>query len=95
MKMTNDIPDLKPYPEQVPDKENPQMDGPLETMKDIGTLKIPETMDSTTHFYRSLDIQKEHSVSPPNQKSTKYEHIIPQLIAVETKSEIKGVMLLS
>lgn len=34
-----------------------------------------------------------HTVLPPKTKSTKYEHIIPQLIAVEENPEIKGLLL--
>jgi len=91
MKMTNDLPDLTPYPEQIPDSENPQMNAQLETMKDIGTLKIPDTIDHI-HFLSIIGHIEGHSVSPPNQKSTKYEHIIPQLIAVERNPEIKGML---
>ena len=34
-----------------------------------------------------------HTVLPPENKTTKYEHIIPQLIAVEENPEIKGLLL--
>jgi ATP-dependent protease ClpP protease subunit len=33
-----------------------------------------------------------HMVSPPNTKSTKYENIIPQLVAIEENPNIKGLL---
>lgn len=35
-----------------------------------------------------------HMVLPPQNKTTKYEHIIPQLIAIEESKDIKGVVLI-
>lgn len=34
-----------------------------------------------------------HSVSNPQTKATKYEHIIPQLIAIEQNQNVKGVLI--
>lgn len=34
-----------------------------------------------------------HEVLPPQTKSTKYEHVIPQLISIEENSSIKGVLI--
>ena len=35
-----------------------------------------------------------HDVLPNTSKSTKYEHILPQLAAIEDNKEIEGVLLL-
>lgn len=35
-----------------------------------------------------------HTVLPPENKSTKYEHIIPQLVAVEESPEIEGLLII-
>lgn len=35
-----------------------------------------------------------HMVLPPQNKTTKYEHIIPQLIAIEESKTVKGVILI-
>lgn len=35
-----------------------------------------------------------HMVLPPQNKTTKYEHVLPQLIAVEENPEIDGLMVL-
>jgi len=35
-----------------------------------------------------------HLVLPPQNKTTKYEHIIPQLVAIEQAPEIEGLLLI-
>lgn len=35
-----------------------------------------------------------HDILPPAHKTTKYEHLIPQLIAVDQSTEIEGLLLL-
>jgi len=35
-----------------------------------------------------------HNVLPPQTKSTKYEHLIPQLINFENDDEVKGVLII-
>lgn len=35
-----------------------------------------------------------HQVLPPQNKTTKYEHILPQLLAIEQSEEIKGLIIL-
>jgi len=35
-----------------------------------------------------------HMILPPQNKTTKYEHIMPQLVAIEQNSDIEGLLLL-
>ena len=35
-----------------------------------------------------------HMILPQNNKTTKYEHLIPQLIAIEQDPEVKGVLII-
>ena len=35
-----------------------------------------------------------HSLAPQNQKTTKYEHVIPQLISIEEDPEIEGLLVI-
>ncbi len=35
-----------------------------------------------------------HVILPPQNKTTKYEHIIPQLVAIEENEEIEGLLLI-
>ncbi|HPW00715.1 MAG TPA: ATP-dependent Clp protease proteolytic subunit, partial [Oscillospiraceae bacterium] len=35
-----------------------------------------------------------HYILPPQNKSTKYEHVIPQLVAIEQDPDIKGLLII-
>ena len=35
-----------------------------------------------------------HSIAPQNQKTTKYEHVIPQLISIQEDPEIEGLLVI-
>ena len=35
-----------------------------------------------------------HTVLPPQSKTTKYEHVIPQLVDIETDESVKGVLII-
>ncbi len=35
-----------------------------------------------------------HNVLPPQNKTTKYEHVIPQLVAIEEEPEIEGLLMI-
>ncbi len=35
-----------------------------------------------------------HNILPPQNKTTKYEHVIPQLVAIEESNDIEGVLIL-
>lgn len=69
--------------------ENEQLD----TIKELGSI---ETVDGK-HKIFCLTIIGEiegHSVLPEQSKTTKYEHIIPQLVAVEQDDNIEGMLVI-
>ncbi|MEG1641348.1 MAG: peptidase S14, partial [Ruthenibacterium sp.] len=35
-----------------------------------------------------------HSIAPSTQKTTKYEHVIPQLVSIEEDPEIEGLLVI-
>ncbi len=64
----------------------------LDTIKELGSV---ETVDGR-HKIFCLTIIGEiegHNVLPENSKTTKYEHIIPQLVAVEQDDSIEGMLI--
>ncbi|QEK12220.1 hypothetical protein FQB35_07440 [Crassaminicella thermophila] len=63
----------------------------LENIKDVGTPNIPN-MPSNIHYLTIIGHIEGHAVAPPQNKATKYEHIIPQLIAVEENPKIDGMI---
>jgi len=65
----------------------------LENLKELGNPSIP-IPPRDIHFLSIIGEIEGHIVSPPQKKSTKYEHIIPQLLAVERDPNIKGLLVL-
>ena len=73
-----------------------------EEIKDENVSKEEEKVSGTTNMSgpsQSIQIlpiigQVEgHVVLPPQTKSTKYEHIIPQLISMEQNDKVKGILI--
>ena len=55
------------------------------------------TTDNGRHVLHCLTIIGQiegHYVLPDNNKTTKYEHVIPQLVAIEESPEIEGLLVL-
>lgn len=73
-------------------KKNNNDNEQLDAIKELGTV---ETVNGK-HKIFCLTIIGEiegHNVLPENSKTTKYEHIIPQLIAVEQDDSIEGMLI--
>ncbi len=64
----------------------------LEAMKEVGTTPAPE-IKSNIHCLTIIGQIEGHLVLPPQNKTTKYEHMIPQLVALEQASEIEGILI--
>ncbi|MBR2489403.1 MAG: ATP-dependent Clp protease proteolytic subunit [Clostridia bacterium] len=65
----------------------------IEKIKELGTLSA----FGGKHKIYCLTVIGEiegHSVLPEQSKTTKYEHVIPQLIAVEESEEIEGLLVI-
>lgn len=69
--------------------ENPE----IQTIKELGQIKIPEPAENI--FCLTVVGQIEgHQILPAQSKATKYEHVIPQLVAVEQNPKIEGIILI-
>ncbi|WP_132768522.1 ClpP family protease [Tepidibacillus fermentans] len=87
--------------EQLKSEENTEDTNPreeqkkptlMDTIQALGQTNLPAT---ETNIY-SLNIIGQiegHVVLPPQNKTTKYEHIIPQLIAAEQNPKIEGILI--
>lgn len=64
----------------------------LKTLKEFGTNKMPE-IKTNIHCMTIIGQIEGHLVLPPQNKTTKYEHIIPQLVALEQSPEVEGVLI--
>lgn len=48
----------------------------------------------TIHCLTVIGTIEGHSFAPDNQKTTKYEHVIPQLVDIEEDPEIEGLLVI-
>ena len=75
------------------DKKEKDHSDELEQIKEFGTLS---TFNGKHKIY-CLTIIGEiegHNVLPEQNKTTKYEHVIPQLVAIEESKEIEGLLII-
>ena len=68
--------------------------GTANNIKEMGAQNIPAAMESNIHCLTIIGQIEGHMVLPPQNKTTKYEHVIPQLAAIEESSEIDGLLLI-
>jgi len=64
----------------------------LEAVKEMGTTQVPE-IKSNIHCLTIVGQIEGHLVLPPQNKTTKYEHMIPQLVALEQSPEVEGIVV--
>lgn len=67
--------------------------GGADSIKEFGALQVPE-VKSNIHCLTIVGQIEGHLVLPPQNKTTKYEHIIPQLVAIEQANEIEGLLII-
>lgn len=66
----------------------------LSNLKMLGQLNTPATPESSIHTMVIVGQIEGHMVLPGKNKTTKYEHIIPQLVAIEQNPHIKGLLII-
>lgn len=64
-----------------------------EAIREYGTPSLAP-FKSDIHCLTIIGQVEGHMVLPPQNKTTKYEHILPQLVAVEQSPEIEGLLVL-
>ena len=79
---------------EVPEKEpqNQEQGQKTELINQLGQTQLP-VAKSNIHVITIVGQVEGHLVMPPQNKTTKYEHIIPQLVAVEQNPEIEGLLV--
>ncbi len=80
---------LQQESEEIGNKENLS----LSTIQTLGTNNVPRK-EENTHILTIIGHIEGHMVAPPQNKSTKYEHIIPQLVAIEDNPNIEGLLVI-
>ena len=77
---------------EAPDEETEENDQ-SEQILQSGSV----TMTKAKHVIHCLTIVGQiegHYILPPQNKTTKYEHVIPQLVAIEQDPSIEGLMII-
>lgn len=65
----------------------------VETIKELGETEVPKAEKSKIHCLTIIGQIEGHIMLPQQNKTTKYEHIIPQLVAIEENPEIEGLLV--
>lgn len=65
----------------------------LQNIKELGTQNIPKAKDRIQILPIIGQIEG-HVVLPPQTKSTRYEHVIPLLVAIENDPNVEGVLVI-
>ena len=64
-----------------------------EQIEDLGTVTLARG-EHIIHCLTVIGQVEGHSEAPQGQKTTKYEHVIPQLVAVQEDPRIEGLLVL-
>lgn len=65
----------------------------VDLIKELGLIGTGMNFKSDIQYINIIGSIEGHSLLPQDNKTTKYEHLIPELIAVQENPEIKGLLL--
>lgn len=68
--------------------------GAADIIKELGLVASGSNFKSDIQYINIIGSIEGHSVLPQDAKTTKYEHLIPELVAVEENPQIKGLLLI-
>jgi len=87
---------VEPPPEHQPSENPPEDDSSDERMDQINSMGSV-TATNGKHMIHCLTVIGQiegHFILPSQNKTTKYEHVIPQLVAIEESPDIKGLLII-
>ncbi len=76
-----------------PMTEDARKNATVDAIQQLGQTNVP-TNESNIFCMTIIGQVEGHLVLPPQNKTTKYEHIIPQLVAAEQNPKIEGVLII-
>lgn len=86
----------KESPAEFPDASvdgDDNTDGDIKQIVETGSV----TVSKGGHYIHCLTVIGQiegHFILPPQNKTTKYEHVIPQLVAIEESRDIEGLIII-
>ena len=75
-------------------KEDSKEASVIEKIQQLGQTNVPQMNESRIHCLTIVGQVEGHVQLPPQNKTTKYEHVIPQIVAIEQNPKIEGLLLL-
>ena len=75
------------------DKEQKQ-NSTLQNIQQLGQTEVPQQPESSIHSIPIIGQIEGHITLAPQNKTTKYEHVIPQLVAIEQNPKIEGLLII-
>jgi ATP-dependent protease ClpP protease subunit len=66
----------------------------VEKIQQLGTTNVPQVTETKIHCLTIIGQIEGHMQLPPQNKTTKYEHLLPQLVAIEQNNSIEGLLVI-
>lgn len=63
-------------------------------IRELGIISSAAAFQTDFQYINIIGSIEGHTLLPSDNKTTKYEHLIPQLVAVEENPEVKGLLLI-
>ena len=79
--------------EQEENVESEKLDENIRQIKEMGSVTLPDAKH-VIHCLNIIGQVEGHYILPAQNKTTKYEHIIPALVAIEQDRSIEGLVII-
>jgi ATP-dependent protease ClpP protease subunit len=74
---------------------DPKQSSLVDKIQQLGQTNVPQLSgDSKIHCLTIIGQIEGHVQLPPQNKTTKYEHVIPQIVAIEQNPKIEGLLVI-
>ncbi|MFS0656268.1 ClpP family protease [Bacillus sp. 179-C3.3 HS] len=81
--------------EQPSERKSEEKDSIMSKIQQLGETAVPQLpQDTNIHCLTIIGQIEGHMQLPPQNKTTKYEHVIPQIVAVEQNPKIEGLLII-
>ena len=80
--------------ESIKQNNQPELPEADVVLDSYGTTSLPMPDTAPIYCLTIIGQIEGHMILSPNDKSTKYEHLIPQLVAIEQDDSIEGVLVI-
>ncbi len=84
---------VKPQMKAADSPELSEEEALTQSITEFGETRVPPQPVSNVHVMSIIGQIEGHIILPPQNKTTKYEHVIPQLVAVEQSPSIEGLLV--